>query len=87
MEILQNLHTHSTFCDGADSPEEIIETAIDKGFSGVGFSSHSYMHFSTGKSMPVNRETEYKKEISVLKEKYKGKIDIRIALECESFPQ
>lgn len=27
---LQNLHTHSHYCDGADSPEEMICTAMEK---------------------------------------------------------
>ncbi len=28
MKIKQNLHVHSTWCDGADTPEEMIRTAI-----------------------------------------------------------
>lgn len=28
---LQNLHTHTKYCDGKDTPEEIILTAIEKG--------------------------------------------------------
>ena len=46
MSYLQNLHTHSTYCDGKDTPEEIINAALDMGFDSVGFSSHSYMHYS-----------------------------------------
>ena len=33
---LQNLHTHTSFCDGAHFPEEIILTALEKGFSSIG---------------------------------------------------
>ncbi len=32
MNILQNLHTHTCFCDGKDTPEEIVLTAIETGF-------------------------------------------------------
>ena len=28
--IKQNLHTHSTYCDGKDRIEEIVQTAIEK---------------------------------------------------------
>ena len=40
MKPIQNLHTHSTYCDGADTPEEMIETALEKGFTSIGFSGH-----------------------------------------------
>ena len=53
MIIKQNLHTHSTYCDGNDRPEEMILTAIDKGFDSVGFSGHSYMYFAEDHSMSV----------------------------------
>ena len=29
----QNLHVHSVYCDGKDTPEEMIEAAIAAGFS------------------------------------------------------
>ena len=37
MNTLQNLHQHSTFCDGKNTPEEIVLAAIDKGFDVIGF--------------------------------------------------
>lgn len=43
MEYKQNLHTHSTFCDGKDTPEEMVLTVMEKGFSSVGFSGHAYV--------------------------------------------
>ena len=42
MRALQNLHQHTNFCDGRDSIEEVVLTAIEKGFTGIGFSSHSH---------------------------------------------
>ena len=35
-----NFHTHSTFCDGKDSPEEIARFAVLQGFTHLGFSGH-----------------------------------------------
>ena len=43
MKHLQNLHTHSTYCDGNDTLEEMIQTCMAKGFTSLGFSGHSYM--------------------------------------------
>ena len=31
----QNLHTHTTFCDGKNTPEEMITWAIDKNFTHI----------------------------------------------------
>ena len=40
-----NLHTHTSFCDGKNSPEEMVRSAVEKGFDVLGFSGHSYTPF------------------------------------------
>lgn len=67
----QNLHTHSTFCDGKDTPEEMVQKAIELGFDTLGFSIHS----------PGTEE--YKKEINRLKPIYADRIRILCGLEFE----
>ena len=69
MKYLQNLHTHSTYCDGKDTLEEMILSAIEQGFQSVGFSGHSYMSDSPGQSMSIAGTEEDTKEIAALKEK------------------
>ena len=85
MNSLQNLHTHTTYCDGKDTPCEMINAAIDKGFGGIGFSGHSYMFYSPSHSMSLEGTEEYRAEISALKEKYKGKIDVFLGLEFDAY--
>lgn len=80
---IQNLHTHSNFCDGADSPEEIVLCAIEKGFSSIGFSGHSFNPYSEFWSKVGDKTKEYKKEVLTLKEKYKDKLDVFLGLEVE----
>ena len=87
MKYLQNLHTHSTYCDGKDTLEEMILSAIEQGFQSVGFSGHSYMHYSPGQSMSIAGTEEYKKEIAALKEKYKGQLDIFCGLEVDMYSE
>lgn len=82
---LQNLHTHTIYCDGKDTAEQMIQTAIEKGFDSVGFSGHSYMHFSPHISMSIEGTEEYRHEIECLKEKYADKIDIFCGLEFEMY--
>ncbi len=62
-----NLHTHTTYCDGKNTPEEIIKTAIDKGFYGVGFSSHAYTPFDDSFCMSKDAEEKYISHINDLK--------------------
>ncbi len=85
MNHLQNLHTHSTYCDGKNSLEDMVLGAIEKGFDSIGFSGHSYMSFSPHISMSPEGTEEYKREIAVLKKKYEGQIDIFCGLEVELY--
>lgn len=85
MKPLQNLHTHTTYCDGINSAEQMIKSAINKGFDSIGFSGHSYMFYSPNHSMSLEGTEEYKKEILSLKQKYKGVIDVFLGLEVDAY--
>lgn len=86
MNIKQNLHIHTTYVDGKDSPEEIVLAAIDKGFDSIGFSEHTYTEFSDYPyQMTVEAQARYQKEVFELKEKFKDKIEIFCGLEYEMF--
>ena len=43
MKYLQNLHTHTTYCDGKNTAEEMVQKAIELGFKSLGFSGHAPM--------------------------------------------
>ncbi len=81
--MIANYHTHSTFCDGKNTPEEIVLYTIDKGFDAVGFSGHGYTPFDLRYCM---KDTEgYIAEIKRLKEKYKGKIQVYLGVEEDAY--
>ncbi|MHC6202210.1 histidinol-phosphatase [Breznakiellaceae bacterium SP9] len=48
MPTLSCLHTHSTFCDGADTIQTMCQAAFDKGLSSIGFSGHAPITRKTG---------------------------------------
>ena len=73
----QSLHVHSTFCDGADTPEEMIRAALEKGFDSVGFSGHSSMASKPG------RVEAYKAEIRRLAAQYREQIPVWCGLEWD----
>ena len=78
-----NIHTHSTFCDGKNTPEEIVISAISKGFVSIGFSGHGYTDFDL--RYCVRDVTGYQNEVKKLKEKYKGKIEIYLGIEEDAY--
>ena len=86
----QNLHVHSVFCDGKDTPEEMVIEAMNRGFDSLGFSIHSYRKGASIKMKPENIGY-YKEEIKRLKEKYKDRFKIYLGVEqdfhSESSPE
>lgn len=81
MPILSNAHTHSKYCDGSNTPEEMVQKAIDIGFHTLGFSGHSYMSFDPEIGMSPEGTQSYINEINTLKEKYRTQIDIILGIE------
>ena len=78
-----NFHTHTTFCDGRSTAEEMVQTAIAKGFDVLGFSSHCMFPFSSSWHIPVKNVEAYCAEVRRLKEAFKDKIDIRLGFEAD----
>ncbi len=77
--MLANLHTHTTFCDGKNTPEEVVLSALEKGFSVIGFSGHGYTEFDL--RYCIKDLEGYNSEIERLKEKYKKEIQIYRGIE------
>ena len=83
--IKTNFHTHTTFCDGKNTAEEMIISAIEKGFTHLGFSAHSYTAYDESCGLPLCDMPKYKAEIMRLKEKYKDKIKIYYGIEYDYY--
>ena len=80
-----NLHTHTTYCDGNNSPEEMVLDAISAGFDVLGFSGHSYTSFDQSYCMSREQTDAYIVEIRALAEKYKEKIKVFCGIEKDFF--
>lgn len=76
-----NFHAHTTFCDGKNTPEEMISWAIDKNFTALGFSSHSYIPGDSSWTLNPQSTLEYFSTINRLKDKYADKIKIFCGIE------
>lgn len=88
MNTKQNLHTHTIYVDGKDTLEELVLEAVKRGFGSIGFSEHSYLKYSSFSNKLTTYKTElYKKEITALREKYRGLIDIYCGLEYDFYSE
>ena len=80
-----NYHTHTYYCDGKNSPEEMVEQAIKLGFRSLGFSGHQYSDPDKDYAMTEEKESKYRSDIIGLKEKYNDKINIFLGTERDYF--
>lgn len=84
MQYLQNIHTHTYFCDGKDAPEDMVKEAIRLGLTTLGFSAHSASYYSNY-PLPRNGTLDYLKEISRLKEVYRDQLEILLGFEYDMY--
>ena len=80
-----NLHTHTSYCDGKNSPEKMVLDAISAGFDVLGFSGHCYTSFDEGYCMSREQTEMYYTEIRQLAEKYKDRIQILCGIEQDRY--
>ena len=75
MELIKsNLHTHTCYCDGRDTPEDVVKAAIAQGMNTLGFSGHSYVPFDLPCCMNLEETASYRLEISRLKKLYEDQL-------------
>ena len=84
MRITSSIHNHCTYCDGKNTPREMVEAAIKAGFTDFGFSSHSRIEVIT-ESWNTRDEDGYRKEILALKKEYADKINLYCGLEVDYY--
>ena len=80
-----DLHMHTVYCDGADTAEDMIRSAIDKGLKVVGLSGHSFTPHDQSYCMSREDTLRYIEEVNTLREKYAGKIRVLLGLELDYY--
>lgn len=80
-----NLHTHSKFSDGHDTPEAMVLAAIDKGFVSLGFSEHAWAPYDGEVCIKKEDIPLYFAEIARLKERYADRIEIYTGFEVDCY--
>lgn len=82
-----NYHTHTTFCDGKDSPRDVVQAAVQRGFSVLGFSAHSLYPHAADWHMPAKDHKNYFETVRALAKEFEGKIKIYAGLEADYIPE
>jgi histidinol-phosphatase (PHP family) len=85
--IPSNYHTHTTFCHGADTPEELVQEAIRLGCPAIGLTSHSFTDFDDSYCMTKEGTEAYIAEVRALQEKYKDQIKIYLGVEQDFYSE
>jgi histidinol-phosphatase (PHP family) len=83
---LTNLHTHTKYCDGQFSAEDMIISAINSNMQSIGISTHGPTTFISDWNIKKNEVEEYINEILMLKKKYKGTIEVYLGMELDYIP-
>lgn len=82
-----NYHTHTIYCDGKNTCEEMVLSAIEKNMAEIGFSVHSPLPFPETWDIKAEKLPEYKRTLEALREKYKDQIKIYIGVEQDYYSE
>ena len=83
--ILRSYHNHTTFCDGKNSVEEMVQAAIGAGMHAFGISSHATFPYDLRYCIQPGAEAEYAAQVNACKEKYADQIEIYLGVEAEMY--
>ncbi len=83
--INQDFHIHTTYCDGKNTPEEMILAAIKLNMQKIGLVCHSYTDFDESYCIRKEDITKFLSEVRSLAEKYKDKIEVLCGVEKDYY--
>ena len=83
--MISDLHVHTNFCDGKNTPEEMVLSAIEKGVDRLGLVCHAQLPFRSDWSIKKEKVKPFQDEVYRLKEKYKDKIEVLCGTELDFF--
>lgn len=82
MNLPGTLHNHCNLCDGKDTPEAMVNAAIQAGFTDWGMSCHCH---DEKFPLSLRSESNYKKIIEKFKTKFSDKIKLYCGIEQDMY--
>ncbi len=83
--IERDFHVHTTYCDGKNTPEEMVKKALSLNFKEIGLVCHSYTFFDESYCIPKGDIEKFIAEINGLKQKYGKDVKIYCGVEYDYF--
>lgn len=80
---LYNLHSHTQFCDGRASMEDMVTAAKECGMIHYGFTPHSPICCKSGCNMPKDAVDVYLDEAKRIADNFSGKMKIWTSMEID----
>ncbi len=80
-----DFHVHTSFCDGENTPEEMVLAALEKKITRLGFSGHAHTPFDERYCMSPEGTRRYYETVRALGEKYRERITILCGLEQDLY--
>jgi len=85
--IKTNFHTHTQFCDGKSTAEEMVLSAIEHNIKFLGFTSHTMFPDAIDDSyMQIRDYSSYCNEIRFLQKQFENEINISLGFEADYIP-
>ena len=83
--IKADFHTHTTWCDGANTTREMVEAACRLGYTDFGVSGHAdFSMIEPGFGMSEEKLSAYKRELLALREEFAGRMNVYIGIELDA---
>lgn len=80
---MQNLHSHTEFCDGRATMARLAEAAYKEGFTTWGVSPHSPICCPSGANMKAEDMEKYLAEATRMKNEYEGRMRVLVGMEVD----
>lgn len=87
--VLYESHCHTPLCKHAyGEPDQYAEVALARGFKGITFTCHCPLPggFSSSVRMDPEQYEDYVALINATREKFAGRLDVRLGLESDYYP-
>ncbi len=78
---------HTVYCDGKNTAEEMVRSAIEKGLNTVGISGHSYTFFDESYCMKKEAVPRYISELHYLRIKFYDRIHVLCGVEQDYYSE
>lgn len=85
IKVCQNLHTHTIYCDGNNTLEEMAISAVEKGMTSIGFSGHALTPHDVSYCMSYENTLKYADDVFRVRQKYKDRLKVYLGLEQDYF--